>query len=116
MKKHSLYLIAILITMTYNSFAQQIPLFNAALINPFIENPAVAGENKYSQGFLDYRKQWLDIEGAPENALLTVDWPLKDEKSGLGLMISSDRTNIIGNIGFLTGYSHNIKLGEEYLA
>ena len=93
--------------------AQQSPLFNSALINPVLENPSIVGYNKYSQSFLHYRKQWLDIEGAPESALLSVDWPLKNEKSGLGLIVSSDRTNILGHIGFMAAYSHNLKINED---
>lgn len=93
--------------------AQQIPLYNTVVINPFLENPAVAGSNSYSQSFLHYKKQWVDIEGAPESALLSVDWPLKDEKSGLGLIVSTDKTNILGHIGIATAYSHGIKFSDD---
>lgn len=106
--------ILILIFFTgIGAFGQQVPLFNSAVLNPFLENPAVAGANPYSQSFLHYRQQWTDIEGAPESAILSVDWPLKDERSGLGVIISSDKTNILGHTGIATGYSHGIKLGEE---
>ncbi len=92
---------------------QQVPLFNASIINPILENPALSGVNAYSQTFLHYRQQWIDIEGAPESALLSVDWPLKDEKSGLGLILSSDKTNILGQTGIATSYSHGIELGAD---
>jgi type IX secretion system PorP/SprF family membrane protein len=92
--------------------SQQIPLFNSSVLNPFLENPAVAGANPYSQSFLLYRQQWADIEGAPESAILSVDWPLKDEKSGLGLIVSSDKANILGQTGVAAGYSHGIHLGD----
>jgi type IX secretion system PorP/SprF family membrane protein len=95
---------------------QQQPLFNSSIINPFIENTSLAGTNNYAQGFLHYRKQWIDIEGAPESALLTGDWPMGNEKSGLGLMVSSDRTNILGHIGILMAYSHGIMINsDQYL-
>ncbi len=93
--------------------AQQDPLYNSALINPLLENPAMAGFNKYSQCFLHYQKQWLDIEGAPESAMLSVDWPLKDEKSGLAVVVSSDRANILGHVGFMAAYSHDVKINDE---
>lgn len=94
------------------TWGQQIPLYNTAVINPYLENPAISGANPYAQSFLHYRQQWADIEGAPESALLSVDWPLKDERSGLGLIISSDRANILGHTGIATGYSHGIKIAK----
>ncbi len=112
MKARLVFLFVIVVIVSQLK-AQQTPLFNSALINPVLDNPAMAGFNKYSQGFLHYRKQWVDIEGAPESALFSIDWPLKDEKSGLALIISSDKTNILGHVGVMTAYSHDIKISSD---
>lgn len=108
------YIIIVMVTWLGVSLkAQQVPLFNTSLLNPVVENPAEAGVNKYAQGFMHYRKQWIDIEGAPESTLLTIDWPLKDEKSGLALIVSSDKINIIGHLGIMAAYSHRIKIDKD---
>jgi len=114
MKKSIVYILFLLISISTDfTLAQQTPLYNSALINPAIENQALAGQNKYAQAFLHYRKQWLDIEGAPESAMLSVDWPLKDEKSGLALVVQSDKTNILGHTGIMSAYSHGIKISSD---
>lgn len=111
--KAKIYFTFLLITSVGVLRAQQTPLFNSALINPLLENPSLVGMNKYAQSFLHYRQQWLDIEGAPESAKLTIDWPLKDEKSGLAVALVSDKINIVGNIGVMAAYSHNIKISDD---
>ncbi len=95
------------------AIGQQQPIFNTALLNPYIENASLAGENNFSQGFLHYKKQWVDIEGAPESSLFTIDSPLKNEKSGLGLTVSYDKVNIIGTTGIMTTYSHSFNIDTD---
>lgn len=93
--------------------AQQQAMFNSTLINPILENTALVGMNNYSEGFLHYKKQWVDIEGAPESSLLTINSPLNNEKSGLGVLLSSDRANILGHIGLMMAYSHGFSIAAD---
>lgn len=109
-----LIIIALIVGWAFeNSLAQQQALFNSSLLNPMIENTALTGLNNYSQGFLHYKKQWVDIEGAPESSLLTIDSPLNNEKSGIGVVLSSDRANILGHIGLMMAYSHGFSIASD---
>lgn len=46
--------------------AQNYPLYNQFLANPYFYNPSFAANNGYSELNLLYRKQWSGIEDAPE--------------------------------------------------
>ena len=54
-----------------------------------------------------YRKQWVSLEGAPENYYLTAHMPLAFINSGLGFQLEHD------NIGFYQ--RSNIKVAYNYI-
>ena len=49
-------------------FAQQSPLSNFYIINPYLINPAEAGREETLTTYLSLREQWVGIEGAPSTA------------------------------------------------
>jgi type IX secretion system PorP/SprF family membrane protein len=95
-----------------NSVGQQIPLIDHYYLNPFLSNPAMAGNNG-NQVFLTHRSQWLDVEGAPETTVLTVDGQLPSEKIGLGVMAFRDQTNIFARSGFYGTYSYKLQVSDD---
>lgn len=94
------------------SAAQQIPLLDHYYLNPFLSNPAMAGNNG-DQIFLTHRSQWLDVEGAPETTVFTADGLLPSERIGLGVMAYKDQTNIFARSGFYGTYSYKIRVAED---
>ena len=72
-------------------FAQQLPLNDLYYDNRYLFNPANAGDQGYLVGFLNHRRQWVGLEGAPVTNVLSVHSPLGNKNIGLGGTLSSDR-------------------------
>ncbi len=90
--------------------AQQLPTINHYFLNTYIVNPAYAGISGYTDVMFLYRKQWVGIPGAPETNLLSLDWPIKSDKAGLGLQFSNDRTNVISRTSGYGSFSYKVKI------
>jgi type IX secretion system PorP/SprF family membrane protein len=93
--------------------AQQTPLLSHYYYNPYLINPAMAGQLKETRAFLFYRQQWAGMPGAPQTQALTVDGPLSDTRFGLGLNINNDLTNIVGRFSAMLSSSYLIRLTED---
>jgi type IX secretion system PorP/SprF family membrane protein len=89
--------------------AQQIPVLEHYLVNPYLINPATAGLNG-NNAYINIRNQWQGFVGAPQTQLLTLDGSLKGDKVGLGLMVKNDRMNILGSTAAYFTYNYAIKL------
>jgi len=96
-----------------SAFAQQVPVFNQYLYNPYVYNPARAGSQELGQLFLGYKKQWTDMPGAPATSVLTFDYPLQSQRSGVGATIYSDQTHILNKVGGSLTYAYHIVSGPN---
>lgn len=79
--------------------AQQTPLYTHAYLNPYLYNPALAGDKETSAAYFLYRKQWAGIDGAPETQVFTLDGELESHPVGLGVTFFNDITNVVGRTG-----------------
>lgn len=107
-------LLSFAILFVGNVFAQQIPLIDHYSINPYLVNPAMAG-NTGNKAMLLYRSQWADVEGAPESILFTLDGKTNEDKVGLGLLVFRDMVNVVGKTGAYGSYAYHLKSGEDHL-
>jgi type IX secretion system PorP/SprF family membrane protein len=79
-------------------------------------NPAYAGCHDGLSSTLMYRDQWVGINGAPKNLMMSVHTTVDNDHIGLGLLIDessfgvSQETNILGN------YSYRMDLFNGKLA
>ena len=106
----------LLILFTFNTAeAQQIPLSNNYYVNKFIYNPAQVGEFGFTQTFFQARKQWVGIEGAPETYLFSIDGGLNSEKIGIGAMLYSDITGIVGRTAGYGAYRYRVRFRNEHI-
>ncbi|MBX2956974.1 MAG: type IX secretion system membrane protein PorP/SprF [Cyclobacteriaceae bacterium] len=66
-------LVAVFCTMlpSLTAHGQQDPLYAQYLNNPFVLNPAYAGQSTVLSASLQYRTQWAQFEGNPVTATLT---------------------------------------------
>ena len=94
--------------------AQQLPFYSQYFFNPFIYNSAYTGQSGETRAFLSHRNQWTAIQGAPVTSIITIDGPINGEKSGLGLSIFSDRTDILVRSGARLAYSYKVDINEEH--
>lgn len=110
MKK--IFSIGFILGSILNVAAQQTPVLEHYLVNPYFINPATAGLNG-NNVYLDLHNQWQSFVGAPQTQVLTIDGNIKREKFGLGLTIMNDKVNIIGSTSAYLTYNYNIKLSES---
>lgn len=94
--------------------AQQTPVLNHYYYNPYLINPAFAGQSKEARAFLLYRQQWVGIPGAPETQAFTVDGQLDERPIGLGININNDVSNIIGRLSAMLSGSYTAKLATDH--
>jgi len=93
--------------------AQQTPIFSQYYVDPFLYNPAVAGDSNYTNAYALYRNQWTGIPGAPQTAIFTIDGAVKPDKVGLGLSIYNDQAGMIDRTGAYGTYAYHVKLAEN---
>lgn len=85
-------LLFVLIGLTSKeSYSQQDPQYSMYMFNPLSTNPAYAGSRDALSVTLIGRKQWVNIDGAPETGSLTLHTPLKNESIAVGLSVIFDK-------------------------
>lgn len=106
----------VLITLSKKVKAQQDPQYSMYMFNPLSINPAFAGSRDALSVTLLGRKQWVNINGAPETGTLTAHSPLRNENIALGLSLVYDKigpsqtTMIYGDVAYRFQVSDNSKL------
>ncbi len=111
MKK--IIIILILIIYYIVSDAQQVYLTDFSYLNPYINNPAKAGE-KGGRLFFINRQQWKSIPGAPETSILSFDTELKGRNVGIGAIVSLDNNNFINKNSISVTYKYKLKVGNNH--
>ncbi len=109
MKKLVLFIVVL---SAFGVSAQQTPLFNQYFVNPYFLNPAWAGGDQ-TRIFLDFRKQWSGITGAPESQLLTIDGPLANKKIGFGFTAYNDVNNIFRRVSGMATFSYQFNITKN---
>ena len=75
MKKNGLAIIMLLGFIKLS--AQQLPHYSNYMLNSYVMNPAVAGNNEYFEGLSNNRYQWVGIADAPRTYMLSVNGPTR---------------------------------------
>lgn len=91
--------------------AQQLPLLNHYIYNPYLYNPARTGQNDFGTASLHFKKQWTSMPNSPFSGAISVESPIKTEKlgnMGLGGMLYVDQLHITTNIGGMATYAYHI--------
>ena len=112
MKK--IYILALLLlTGIFELQAQQDPQYTQYMYNMSIINPAYAGsKDALSLGAL-YRKQWVNIQGAPNTITFFGHTPV-GKNVGLGLSAISDEIGPVKEQNVYGDFSYTIDLGDEH--
>jgi type IX secretion system PorP/SprF family membrane protein len=92
------------------SNAQQNLVYSQYLFNGLLINPAYAGSHVQLSSALNYRKQWVNFDGAPSTATFGIHSSFKKEKVGLGLLLTNDRIGSYKNTGVFGSYAYIIKM------
>lgn len=97
-------------------FAQQEKMFSQYMFNGLFLNPAYAGSHKYYQTTGIFRSQWVGLEGAPKTSMIGADGILKNDKTGIGLIMSYEKVGANEQSEIMGNYAHHVKLGPGHLS
>jgi type IX secretion system PorP/SprF family membrane protein len=102
-----------LVLMGFMVYGQQDPHYTQYMYNMNVINPAYAGSKEnLSIGILG-RKQWLNLDGAPETLTFSAHMPV-GKKVGLGLSVISDRIGPVKEDNVYADFSYTLDLGGEH--
>ncbi|HMI08135.1 MAG TPA: type IX secretion system membrane protein PorP/SprF [Flavobacterium sp.] len=93
--------------------AQQDPHYTQYMYNMSVVNPAYAGSKESLSGGLLYRKQWVDIEGAPSTGTFFIHSPV-GKNVGLGLSVISDKIGPVEENNVYADFSYTLNLGGQH--
>lgn len=115
MKKFKLGMIAgiaLCMFSTQDAVAQQDAQYSMYMFNPLSVNPAYAGSREALSVTMLGRKQWVNIDGAPATATLSVHSPLRYEKVSLGLSVIQDEIGPTKNTSFYGDVAYRFQVGK----
>jgi type IX secretion system PorP/SprF family membrane protein len=106
------FLIALALLTVVDVKAQQDPQYTQYMYNMSIMNPAYAGSKENMTGGLLFRKQWLDIEGAPTTGTFFINSPV-GKNVGLGLSALNDKIGPVEETNVYADFSYTLNLGGD---
>lgn len=104
----SLLLIVTLLPVFREAEAQQYPVYSQYLFNPLVINPAYAGRDVQFSATAMFRNQWVNLDGAPQTASLSMHSTLGIPAVGVGLLITNDKIGSYSNTSMYGSYSYTI--------
>ncbi|MEM9847375.1 MAG: type IX secretion system membrane protein PorP/SprF [Bacteroidota bacterium] len=110
--KKILYIILFLAT-SFLGFAQQESHFTHFMYNQQTFNPGYVGSRGVPSVMALYRNQWLDVEGAPQNIVVSYDSPFLDDRVGFGLNMVNQSIGRFNNWTANMAYSYGIPVSEN---
>lgn len=109
-------LILVLAVLKLSSVSgQKEPQYTQYMYNIGSFNPAYVGTVESTDIAALYRAQWIDIPGAPRTIRLGANFPLENEKMGLGFNAVNEELGPIAQTYIDASYSYQINIGDESL-
>jgi type IX secretion system PorP/SprF family membrane protein len=112
MKKIYLAALLALVGLT-DALAQQDPHYTQYMYNMNVINPAYAGSKEHLSFGLLYRKQWVDVPGAPSTGTFSGHSPV-GKNVGLGLSAITDKIGPVNETNVYADFSYTLRLGGEH--
>jgi type IX secretion system PorP/SprF family membrane protein len=88
--------------------AQYNALQSQYMLNPIVVNPGYAGAEKALSLTAGYRKQWMQLTGAPETFSFTAHTPYKNPRINFGVTIGQDNIAFIKSTTVQGIYAYRI--------
>tara|TARA_Y100000310_G_scaffold342253_2_gene444687 strand:- start:3899 stop:4789 length:891 start_codon:yes stop_codon:yes gene_type:complete len=96
--------------------AQLRPLTSTYPFNGLLTNPAYAGSLNLLSVIAVHRKQWVNIEGAPEFQAFTAHSSFMSNRVGVGLQATRDKIGSTETVSLYGSYAYKIKTSFGILA
>ncbi len=113
--KSRLLLLFSFIVMAFQAEAQEgIPVyFDYLSDNYYLVHPAMAGISQGGKIRATARKQWFDVEDAPNLQTLNAHFRIGESKSGVGGIIFNDANGYHSQTGVKLTYAYHLNMGGE---
>ena len=102
-----------LVVGSYSVQAQQLPLVSNYLNTAHLFNPAFSGLDGKTEITVLNRRQWTDIQGAPETQFMAFNGNREDLKFGYSGYAFNDVTDIVSRAGFYGSYAWHVKFTDQ---
>lgn len=107
-------IVLVILTLSLTVKGQQDPMYTQYMFNTQTINPAYAGTWESLSFMVLARQQWTGLDGAPQTYTFSMQAPLKNERTALGLNLISDKVGLEKRFYMFGDYSHMIQLTEKY--
>lgn len=113
--KHRLIMLLSVFAFGLQSFAQEgIPVyFDYLADNYYLVYPSMAGIGVGGKIRATVRKQWFDVQDAPNLQTLNAHFRLGDSNSGVGAIIFNDANGYHAQTGVKVTYAYHLKVGGD---
>tara|TARA_R110002167_G_scaffold58974_14_gene167033 strand:+ start:1279 stop:2301 length:1023 start_codon:yes stop_codon:yes gene_type:complete len=113
--KHRLLVLLSIFAFGFQSFAQEgIPVyFDYLADNYYLVYPSMAGIGEGGKIRATVRKQWFDVQDAPNLQTLNAHFRVGDSNSGIGAIIFNDANGYHAQTGVKLTYAYHLKIGGD---
>lgn len=110
-----LLIVLSIFALSQASFSQEgIPVyFDYLADNYYLVYPSMAGISEGAKIRVTARKQWFDVQDAPNLQTANFHMRAGDSNSGLGLIVFNDANGYHSQSGVKVTYAHHLKLGGD---
>jgi type IX secretion system PorP/SprF family membrane protein len=95
------------------AMAQTEPMYSQYMFNMLPLNPAYAGSQENFSLTTTYRKQWVNMDGAPGTQTFSAHSPVKNKNIALGLSTVHDKIGVTSKTGFYGVYAYRINFNNK---
>jgi len=108
-------LITAIVLHSITGYAQQDVQFSQYMFNPLVLNTAYAGYRGETYANVMYRKQWVNLPGAPESFTASVEGllPNMNDRVALSARVLSDNLGPQKTLSAFVGYTYRVPLNED---
>jgi type IX secretion system PorP/SprF family membrane protein len=92
--------------------AQDQANFTQFYLNPYLINPSYAGIDGQAALSLIYRRQWMNIDGGPSIANISLHTPASPS-TGIGLSITNDKKGLLTNSAVRISFAYNAIIADH---
>lgn len=111
-----LFILCLIGITSAGSYGQQRPVFSQYYFNPLAINPAFAGtQNEFNASAL-YRKQWVNLDGAPTTLTFSANSGIRNRPIGLGIVMSMETIGVHSDFSLYLSYAYRIKWKDGALS
>jgi type IX secretion system PorP/SprF family membrane protein len=102
--------------MVGSAVAQQVPMYSQYMFNMMNINPAYTGSREVPTTTALFRRQWMDLPGAPTSGSITFDDRVNDRNHSWGAQMYYDKLGIERTTGVQGFYSYHAPFEKATLS